>query len=380
MIFFLIIIMAIPFVNAGSIGITPTGSKFFFEPGLEKTFKYTVSSIDSEYGVDIYVNGDLANYTELSNNHFSGTGEFEVKIKLPAKIDVPGNHRLLIGAIESSREGSGIGGLAAIQIPIDIFVPYPGQYAEATFELENVNIGENARYELRINNLGNEDITAFGNIDIYNGKEKIRKLKTKVISAGKIKNQEEFIETGFLNVSDLSQGIYIVVAAIDYGKKIEIEKELKIGYFFVNITDYSYIFEANKINKFNIEVENLWNSQMENVYGDVVITNNGAIVDSFKTPSKDMSPWEKVNLTGFFDATNVTEGKYTASLIVNYENKSTNKLVAIYTKNPPKNPIWDTIRYAGIGVAVVMAIFITIIIYLIVKIRRIGKNAKKKKR
>jgi len=375
LLFFLVALLVIYSVNAGSIGITPIGSKLFFEPNLEKTFSFRAMTPDSEQNINMFVKGDLVQYTTLSKNSSVGGTDFEVTIKLPEKIEVPGNHRLLVGAIEASREGEGIGGLASIQVPIDIFVPYPGQYAEASFKLENVNKGNDSPYELSINNLGTKDIFATADIDIYGEKTKKNKVISKSINVGVIKSKEVFKEAGFLNVSFLEPGIYPVVTTVNYGTKINLENELKIGYLFINMTDYSYVFETNKINKFNIEVENLWNSKISDVYSEVIITDKGVVSDTFTTPSYSIEPWQKINLTGFFDASNLSEGKYIANIRIFYEDQMNSKLVSVYLKNPSKSNLWLII--AGI-ITIIFIISLGIIIYLELKIKRVTQGAKKK--
>ncbi|VVB78291.1 Uncharacterised protein [uncultured archaeon] len=379
LLFFLVVILAIQMVNAGSIGITPTGSQMFFEPNLEKTLTFRAMTPDPDQKISMFVKGDLSQYVTLDKNISVGSGDFEVKIKLPEKIDIPGNHRILIGAIESKAEGSGIGGLASIQVPIDIFVPYPGQYAEAEFKIENVNKGDNAKYFIRLNNLGTEEITAIATIDLYSDALKNKKLDSKFINIGRIESKKDFNESGILNVSSFNPGTYFVFTTVDYGKKIDFENELRIGYLFANITDYSYIFESKKINKFNIEVENLWNSKIDNVYSEVTVSDKGNILDSFRTPSYGLGPWEKRNLSGFFDATNVSEGKYIANLKIFYENQTSYKLVTVYVKDPVKetNPwlLWGII--AGVSIIIIFVIFVATIIYLEIKIKKVTKNAKK---
>jgi len=367
----------LPFVSAGSVGISPTNFNFFFEPNLEKTFDFTVTSADAKTGIEVYVAGDLAQYVKLSENYFIGRGNVKVSLKLPEYIEIPGKHRILIGVKESSKnvqKGSGIGGVAAVQAVIDVYVPYPGKYIEAEFDLKNINKGENAPFELIINNLGTEKITINPKIEIY---ERESKLKSKIIEIGELQSKESKVIKDFLDTSDLKEGIYKVFVTMDYGKVLTIEKELKVGHFFLNITDYSYEFIEGKINQFNIIVENLWNSKIEGIFAEVSISDKGIILDDFRTPSINLNPWTKENLTGFFDATNISKGRYTANLRVFYGNKTTSKLVAIYVYKKKLNKMWFI--FGGIIIGTVTLLFV-MFIYLIIKIRRLKKDVKKIKK
>jgi len=96
----LLIVIIAPLISAGSIGITPTKFKYFFEPGLEKEITFRIISGEENQSITSYVKGDLAEYVTLSETSFIGSGYFTAKIKLPEKIEKPGSHFIYIGAIE----------------------------------------------------------------------------------------------------------------------------------------------------------------------------------------------------------------------------------------------------------------------------------------
>lgn len=376
LILLIIFLQILPFVNAGSIGITPAHYELFFEPNLERTFEFKASNPDSDAGIEIYMQGDLSEYFELSDTFLKQSGNFEVKLKLPDKIEIPGTHRIIVGVREKIKDiNGGVGGLAAIQAVISVLVPYPGKYVEASFKILDINKGENAFFELELNNLGTQDVDVNPIIEIY---ENEKKLRTQVIEIGEIKSKDKVTISDFLETSDLSSGVYNVVVTIDYSKIITIEKELRIGYFFINITDYSYQFESKEINKFNIEVENLWNSEMNNVFAVVSVSDKGKILDDFKTPSVNMKPWEKVNLSGFFDASDVEEGKYTANIKVYYVNETISKLVAIYIFKPELNQMWLIGGGIALGIIVIILMIFLILFIKIIKLKKLAKNGKKK--
>ncbi|MEI6058708.1 MAG: hypothetical protein WCP89_02960 [archaeon] len=374
----LVFLILLPLVNAGSIGISPVHFELFFEPNLERTFDFTVSNADPKGAIEVYALGDLAKYVKLSDDSFVGEGSLRVYLKLPKTIEIPGNHRILIGARESSSENGasgGVAGIAAIQASIDVMVQYPGKYIEAAFNVNNVNKGENASFDLTVNNLGTESINISPVIEVY---EDNIKLLTKNIEIGKMLSKDKRVINDFLATSSLNEGTYNTSLVINYGREIRISRELKIGYMFVNITDYSYNFSSGKINPFRISVENLWNSEMKNVYAEIVITDKGKVLTSFKTPSMDMAPWEKKDLVGFFDVSDIPEGRYTANLQVFYDSKINNKLVAVYVFKPPVNNVW--MIWVGIAAGFVLVV-IVVFVYLIVKIRRLkNESGKKNKR
>ncbi len=390
LVFYLLVLsLQINFVSAGSVGISPAKFDFFFEPNLEKTFTFTVYNSDSEKGVQLYVKGDLSEYVEVSKMTFEKYGgKFDVTIRLPNKIDKPGKHRILIGAAEYVNESeirnSMVGGIVAIQVPIDIYVPYPGKYAEAKFVVDDIEQGEDLKFNLIIDNLGTEDISVNPFIEVFQDNNKSEnKIYDKTLELEHILSKESLTYKGVLEGSDFTSGKYFAIANINYGDLLRIQDEFRVGQLLVNITDYSYQFESEKINRFNIGVENLWNSKLEDVYAQVRVTNQGNKIDDFTTSSVSLAPWEKTNLTGFFDASNIEKGKYVANINVVYKNITTHKLVTIYVNNLANGFKWFGWMIAGVIMfSVFIILVIAIIIYLIVKVKKLSQiiRIKKKKK
>lgn len=372
---FILIVISAEIISAGGVGISPVYYKEFFEPHLEKTFTFHAFNTRADEGINIYVKGDLADYVTLSNAYFLGGGEFMVTVKLPAKIDKPGTHKIIIGAIEAKDEVEGgmVGGIAAIQGRIDILVPYPGKYSESTFTISNINEGEAATYEIETENLGSQDLDVKTTIEIYkdNMSEKILTKKLKEINL-KPKEISKIIET--IDTRNLPPGEYHALAIINWGQIDKINQTFKIGEFLVEIIDYDYQFEENKINEFNIEIQNKWNTKIDQVFATLSITDEGKLLRNFKTVSVDTNPWEVKNLTSYFDTTGLEIKRYTANIVLNYGEEVSSKLIAIYIKESPKERYIKYIIIATIVALIIIATFI----YLILKIRRLSKDAKKK--
>jgi len=372
----LVLFSFISFVNAGSIGISPAKIEYFFEPGLEKEVSFKITNAESDKPLTAYVNGDLAEYVTLSETSFVGSGSFVAVVKLPEEISLPGTHRILIGAIESDTSGdevSVIGGIAAVQAVIEITVPYPGKYLEASFKIEDVNEGENIPFELELENLGTENLEVLTTLEVYEGDFNGAKVNVKTLNSQKIESKKKIILKDFLDGADLKTGSYFVDVTLDYGSELKLNETFRIGHFFIDILDYSYVFEAWKINPFNIKIGNVWNSKMNDVYSEVSITDEGRVIGNFKTPSVNLEPWEETNLTGYFDALEIGPGKYTANIKVFYEQDSNFKLVKIYVEEKGIDGIWITII---ILVFLIIILVLAIFFYLIIKIRRLKKNVK----
>jgi len=180
---------------------------------------------------------------------------------------------------------------------------------------------------------------------------------------------------GMLKTKELPPGEYIAYATIEWGETTILNQTFRVGEFLVDIVDYDYEFEQGKINPFRIEVENKWNTRIEEVFATVSITDAGTLITDFKTVSVDTKPWEIKNITGYFDTTNLEAKRYTAKIILSYDGATTSKLVAIYVHEPSSKTYMNYIIIASI----VAILIFTIFIYLIWKVNKLSNQNGKKK-
>ena len=372
-----ILVLLSQIISAGGVGISPAYYKDFFEPNFEKIYTFHSFNTDANKGINLYVKGDLAPYVNLSKTYILGSGEFTATIKLPDKIDRPGVHKISIGAIEADEEveGGNIGGIAAIQGRIDIFVPYPGKYAEATFKILNINQGEEAPYEIEIQNLGTQSLKVKPIIKIFKNNS-AEPLLIKKLTETEMKSKETISIIDTLNTRDFPPGEYQAITTIDWEEGIiNLNQTFRVGEFLVEIIDYDYQFYEGKINPFNIQIQNKWNAMIEEVFAEVSITDQGRVVGDFKTISVGTSPWETKNITGYFDTTGFETKRYTARIMLSYGGESSSKLVAIYVNPPPTK----TYRNYIIGAIVIAILIIVAFIYLIWDVHKLSKKNGKKK-
>jgi len=384
----LIILIVAPLTQSGSIGVNP--AKFnvvYFEPGLEKQFEIHVFSDDPTEPIEIYFDGDLKDYATAEPQFFVGSGTSTVTLPLPISPLKPGPSVLYIGAIEKRGEEGIIGGIASVRVPLRVFVPYPGKYLEADFDILDINVGEKTSYRLDISNLGTEDLTVLSTIELYEDDSDGEVVFSKTLEPVDLLSKTSFNLIEEIDTSSLKQGNYFALATISYGDEfLKINRSFRIGHFAVNIEDYDYLFETGKINAFNVLIKSEWNSVINNVYAFIVITDEGKVVQEIVTPTINLDPWQRINLTGFFDASNLTSKRYLANINVHYGGSISNKLAAIYTNPPPKEPfVWlNYYTYVAIGIL----LLILVIIYLAYKIRKlksflrkggVGRGSKRKK-
>lgn len=356
------------------ISISPAKMVLDFQPGMEFSTSYYV---ETEPGNDIkvYATGDLAQYTSFDMQQFTGTGSFTAYVKLPDVIEKPGGHQLYIMAEQvPGKQKGAISTLVAVGSLIIINVPYPGQYLEtSSLMVEDVNLGEPVNFKIDVFNLGTDDTVVYGRIDISSSEKK----DTLNIENKFLKTRETTTIQSTLDTSKYSPGIYIAEARIYYSDKmIPLSKVFRIGTLFVNITNWTEKLFSNKINKFDIHVRSQWNDNIDDVYGEVKVFNNGNVVTTFKTPSIKLSRWDEGKLEGYLDASLLEPGKYTAEINLYYKDKSTKKMIELTLEKPSTNR--TLIIIIIVSAIIVVAIISLIIILYIRKLKRESKKSSRK--
>jgi hypothetical protein len=373
--FFVIIIMFLLSLKLGfSFSISPAIERVDFKPGLELGYSFHVEE-DSRQKLEIYSEGDFSNMVKFDKKELIGSGDFNVRIKLPEDVDIPGKHTLLIGVREKKEpnsEGQTIGTSITLRVPIIVSVPYPGKYAEISFSLNNVNQGDPVKFEVTVASMGKEPINANTKIEIYSGKNKITTLD---LGNKIIENQNKYVFVKFLDTKEYHPGDYNATAIVDYQEGISRESNIfRIGTLFLNITNYTLSIVKEGIKPFMIDVESLWNNPVENVYGQIFILKDNNTLTSFSTPSVIVfQPWEKRTLTGYVDTGLLNTGGYDIRMVLNYLEKNTTLDGKLKIKNKTNYQLY------GLLIIVLLLIIISLIFFVYKFKNKIFKNAKHKK-
>lgn len=321
---YLSLIFLISFLhNASTIGIGSTGDNvIFFKPNAEKSFYFELRSIPPETNVELYVEGDLKEYVTLSE--LSEDGIFVATVSLPEGMEELGIHKVFVNAKEVPNVTEGtVAAVTAVAIPIKIIVPYPGKYIEATLETPNINVGDTAEFVISVTSLGEQDIDKIkGYVTIYSpdGKE-----------IASIETEEKYLATNSIEklyarwqTTDQVEGAYSAVATVFYdGAKLETEQKIfMIGALVLKILKVTDKFEKDKVNPFIIEAKSEWANKIQNVNADIKILGEDAQqIDSFETPTIEFEPFERKEITAYWNTKGIDEGVYTASIDLNYADK-----------------------------------------------------------
>jgi len=316
---------------SSALSVSPAKIELNFEPDYNNVFDYTIKNTLSEKTYSLYVSGDLSEYLILDKKEISSPGgTFKATLNLPASIDKPGKHTIIVGVKEEVDEevlGTTIGTAIAIQVIINVYVPYPGKYLETYIKSENVNKGESVDFELGIINRGKQEVSFTPKIDIF-PEQSNESIETLFLNQRVLPINQELNLHKLLDTSSYNPGKYKAVSVIDYGVLAKDETFFKIGDLFINVLNHTKkVFIQDKSSKFEIEIESGWNDKIDGVHGEVFFMNNSnKIVSSIETSSTSLNSWESKTITGFFEDTlNFTEGVYDANITLIYYGKETGK-------------------------------------------------------
>lgn len=371
-----------------SLGISPAKIYVDFYPGLTTNLTF---NIINNVGYDTYVAptiiaGELEPYiTSIQKESIlipnGGTVSLTFQLKFPQEIEFAGTRFIEVGAVESgtpSESGGGIIAKTGVLGRIVLFIPYPGKYLEYSFSGEDIAQNQTVHFTVQFQNKGKQRLnTVTGNIDIYDKDSKIATLNVPSSTNLDVYDSREII----MNWSSVGQpvGIYKASLTLNFDGNIRQRNiTFHIGEESVEILNFTRELEAEKISKFVIDVQSVWNSQLANVWAWVNITDGKNVVQEMKTPVTELSPWEQKELVAYFDGKGVAIGDYDAEIAVYYNQKvsGTRGTITVIAPKPEEKPqiietakpsaglLTQTNIFLGITILAIILLIINILVTL----------------
>jgi hypothetical protein len=323
-----------------TLGVAPSHTDVMFQPNLEKTIELQIFNKEAQkLKVLVYAEGELADYVKINTPTIEfSPGETEktakYTVKLPEKIEVPGDHdtKIVIRQIPEAgeAEGTSLSAVLAIVSRLRVTVPYPGKYATARLLAPNFKKDQESNFAVEVVNLGSLDIVkASAAIDIYTPMN--AKMKTLVTEDGvPIPTKDKEILTVKWKPDLL--GNYMAVATVVYnGHSAKDQKEFSVGEMSLDIASISTgKFSLGGIAKFTILVENNWNEEIPDVYAEVMLKDDsGKTYTLYKTANTPIDSFSKQELEAFLETKGVNKGRYKLDIELNYLGKKTEKVFDI---------------------------------------------------
>ncbi|MEW6063216.1 MAG: hypothetical protein AB1571_02505 [Nanoarchaeota archaeon] len=369
MIYFVFLFFLIFNVNA--IGISPSRIIINFEPNLEETIPFTVyNNAEFNVNIKIYVKGELNSSVTINQNSLvipaKGTNTFTATIRLPSRLDKPGIYDTRIGVVESTggEQGAGtfVGAITGVESQLFVQVPYPGKYASLDLEIPDVVLNQPINFKAIIQNLGEDDInTAYVGIDIFDpNNNKVTIVQTDRVG---IKTKESATLYAYWIPTNINIGTYKAIATLHYdGLTTNIEKQFKIGDLTLKLINFdaTYITE-NKIIKFDVGLQSLWNEKIDNIFGKITIKKDSNVIGNINTETISIDPWAGKTITTYYPIGNYADGIYNAEIEIKYVNKTIEGSTTFEIINKGNQTY---IIYGVIGGLVILIIFL-LILYII---------------
>jgi len=366
-----------------SIGVGSFVREIKFYPNLNENIEaFIINNVGSDIRVKIDARGGLAEYVTFNDEYVDipsgGKYFFIFNIKLPESIP-PGRNRLDIGATDvTPAVGGGIRAVTSAYKAFWIEAPYPGKYIEASFTAKDVEKDGRAVFYVNVVSKGKEVIDKIsGIIEISNQGNKIATLTLDHVVD--IKPEESrTLETEWDSTGNLV-GEYKAKAVVDYdNKQLTLDANFRIGTLLIEVINYTKEFYKDEINKFDIEIKSFWNTEIEDIYGEVEVGKEK--IESLKT---NLAPWSTTKITAYLDTSGLDLGEHTANIKVYYEGnvaEETGRII-ILPKREKIIEMPSKISSTTILLIVIIVLLITGNIFLVLhflKNREKGEEVKKK--
>lgn len=315
-----------------ALGITPGRTALDYAPGKTETYPFEVVNTDQqEIEVVVLVQGELNASVSVSEVSFKMAKDETSKklsyiLTMPSGLK-PGLHTAEITALQlpgkSGNSGTYIGATVGVVTQVYVYVPYPGKYLEASFDVTPSGEGD-IRFIIPLISRGELNIVRTkAVIDIYTKlNEKIDSVVTDEIEVKSLERKEL---TALWKPEGAPPGKYRAAATVIYDEEtMTVEKEFSIGEQILEIKNIEVNdFSLGGIAKFEILVENKWSEIIPGAFVQMQIFNkDGQAMADFKSAAYDIPPLDKKLMTAFWDTDGVGEGTYDSSIFLKFAQQS----------------------------------------------------------
>lgn len=336
----LILLLFVVFLisSVAAIGVAPANTAFNYDGvNLNKEVIITVINTgNTESNIVLAAQGELGDFVSFSEKSFTfspGQKEKSVSysVNLPSGL-APGIHSAEIIILELPAQGSisqtYVGAAVAVLSELQVFVPYPGRFAEGRLIVDRLEEGSLnfvipviLRGEFELQNVG-------GSVEIFNlNGQKVETLQTNSVNIKPGERQDVFVNWA----PTVGNGNYNAIATISYGgdKPIVAEQSFSVGEDKLVLTNIQVSnFNLGDVAKMEMLVESQWSEEIKGVNIEMVIYGpSGQVVENVKTPSYNIKSGEKITMVGYWDTGGAQKGDYNAELFIKSANSvsETNK-------------------------------------------------------
>jgi len=351
---------------SAGVGVGNCGPNYVtYEPYKQIDFNYIVLRPQV---FTVSVAGDLSQYYNYNVEGNSITGS----LTLPPDFTTPGTHLNFIRVTEVPSSGGTAVGVASVNCPVYIVVPFPGKYLSFDFHASSINTGEAMPAGF--------DIISKGDQNIYDAKVTINIVKagkvylTDVESIPLISPSQKISKDLMLKTQSLQPGLYDVNAYLQYGNKtINSSTGTRVGSLDVNVLNITKTVKPEPYTKINFTVENNWNNPVNNVYVTYEITSASQKFKEVQTPSVDLKPFGKETIESIAETPGLVPGSYFITYQVHFEDNVKKGTAPLIVEASGTSYATLILILSGIMLTIMM-------ILLFILIKRSSRNARKVER
>lgn len=378
----LLIVLLVTSISASALGISPADINLNFVPEEVHNLSLKIDNQqDGNATYSISFEGELGGYLSTSDKTNTVTIEgrssrtIYIILSLPESLEKAGQRTAAATISETTHASGAVAVLTAMRVPISVFVPYPGKYAEISLSIQDVEEREAPVFKAAAKNMGKKRIgSMIINIEVYNNDLLVESLS----SASESLEPQSKTEVFARSKKAYGAGEYNVVASGSYdGLTTPKEKgTLRVGTLIINVTDHTLELEKGRVNKFSIRLKSLWNKPIPSVAAELKLVDlNKAVKDEVKTSSIDLGPWQEDQITTFLDATNLSIGDYNVEAKLLYEGVSRTEILPVVVKEKvleeqPAQEKFDKYKYIIVGSIVLGLLIVLMDVIFVIYFRK----------
>ncbi len=309
------------------LGIMPGAIEVPNTPGAQFNYTFQVINNDGKsMNVTFVKQGELVDYVQFDNTTvLLNDGE---SISFPVQFTVPstlssGEHRVYIGALQIPENPTGINAAVSILAHISVRAIYPSTYAETELQAKDINLGETEPFIVIVKNYGSNTINSVqGNVEIYNANTLIETLPltaTKDIGLQETSNM-------YANWKPSKPGLYTARAFVNYDGSQAISNNVtfRVGDANLDLQDFTpKELKSGELNRIQVRVQSTWSENI-NAFAKMTLLKDGQVVAEGSSPTDAIRPWQVQDLGVYLDLANVAPGTYSATAILEYNDKEKN--------------------------------------------------------
>lgn len=371
----LFFILNILFVNAFI--ISPADINIDYVANQNSTASFSIRNNDATPAdLIVYVEGDLNKSFGLSDKKITinpgSSYTINFNVLMPSNLK-PGDHQNLIKIEQATSNAPGgvIGIKLSVGMLVNIKVPYPGKYIEASLSAENVAVNDPVKFKVYLENKGKETVKeTYAILDIYDENNvKIGSARTGSISL--LRSGTASLETEW-NSRGYPAAAYTAKGKVYWdGNESEIATEFKIGDILIEIVNITGVdIKKNSISRIDIEARSKWNAQIRGIYAEIEILKDGNVLRTAKSQTTEINGWGKTTIPVYLDVIGLQKGFYDARAVVYYATKTADKKFIVNIKED-----YTLLILVVAGVVLLLIINLIIVLYMLKRKR----NEKKKK-